>query len=87
MHPAVMPGTTESPGGRMNAVLILIAAPAGNGEPIQDRFRDWDLWRTVTAVDDMSETVVPITRTSAYEGRDRQVKMILYKAQANTAVT
>ena len=86
-------GATES--GRRagsNAVVALIAAPAGKDKPIQERFPGWDLWDTVSAVDDSSETVVSITRSWAgadpmvATGKDRQVKIILYNAVASNAV-
>ena len=86
-------GPTES--GRRagwNAVLALIAAPAGKDKPIQERFPGWDLWDTVSAVDDSSETVVSITRSWAgadpmvATGRGRQVNIILYNVVASNAV-
>ena len=77
-------GATES-GGRAgwNAVLALIAAPVGKDTPIQERFPGWDLWGTVSAEDESSETVVSINRSWAgadpvlATGRGRQVHIIL----------
>lgn len=47
----------EPGGGRPNTVLIGIVDPAGSVEAIQDRSPEWDLWRTVSVVDDTSEIV------------------------------
>ncbi|MFM7983381.1 MAG: hypothetical protein ACKPKO_29065, partial [Candidatus Fonsibacter sp.] len=48
-----------------NAVLIIIAAPAGKDNPTQEWFPGWDPWGTLSTVDDSSETVVSITRSWA----------------------
>ena len=72
--------------------MALIAAPAGKDKPMQKRVPGWDLWDTVSAVDDSSETVVSITRSwvgadpMVATGRGRQVNIILYNAVASNAV-
>ena len=77
-----------------NAVLILVNASGGNGIPTRTRYPDpgWDpipLWQTVSAVDELSELVVSISRSSTgapSSGKDRQVKIVFYRVVASQAI-
>ena len=73
-----------------NAVLILVAASGGKGTPTTTRFHGWDLlWHTVSAVDELSELVVSISRSSTGtlgHGKDRQVKIVFYRVVASHAI-
>ena len=75
-----------------NALLILVNASGGRGIPTTTRFPCWDpipLWQTVSAVDESSELVVSISRSSTGalgHGKDRQVKIVFYWVVASQAI-